>query len=445
MGTDAAKSQVKSARSLRLKPLSHWNKWLTMILRIVVGAVFLFSGFVKAIDPWGTIYKVEDYLVAFGFSLPDSIVLFFVFSLFTVEFLIGVFIVLGCYRRVAPRSALLMMLFMLSLTLWIAVKEPVSDCGCFGDAVKLSNWATFWKNVILTIMLVWLSKYAYRSRCFVIPTLQWLALATSVIFVVIVSLFGYLAQPMIDFRPYPENELFLPDTPNTEAPTFNFIYSRNGEEYTFHQDSIPEGEEWTFVDRVEVGNKSSDSTDDRLLRIYDIFDDDVTNDVIATEGKQILLFYSSLDDVSISSTYQINSLYTYCRRYDISMVAIAGATPEQIEEWADLSMASYEIYIAEDTAIKEVVRGNPAVLYLVDGKVMFKSSLRAIDVDDFLSPDTSSDPMTFIYDKRSLLVTLINAWLLSIVVIIMLSHLPMTLRFIRRKIAKKATQTSAKD
>ena len=98
-----------------------WNKWLTMLLRLLVGGVFAFSGFVKAIDPWGTIYKVNDYLAAFQIVMPDSIVLFFVFSLFTFEFLLGVSFIFGCYRRLAPVSAALIMLFMTPLTLWIAM------------------------------------------------------------------------------------------------------------------------------------------------------------------------------------------------------------------------------------------------------------------------------------------------------------------------------------
>ena len=110
------------------------TQWVTWIIRVLVGGVFIFSGFVKAVDPWGTLYKVEEYLNVMGIGLWHSIVVAGVFLLCAFEFTIGIFLILGCYRRSAPWLAFITMCFMLPLTLWIAVFNPVADCGCFGEA-----------------------------------------------------------------------------------------------------------------------------------------------------------------------------------------------------------------------------------------------------------------------------------------------------------------------
>ena len=132
---------------------------------------FCFLGVCQGYRPVG------DYMAALQIVLPDSIVLFSVFSLFTFEFLLGVSFIFGCYRRLAPIGAVLLMLIMTPLTLWIAMENPVSDCGCFGDALIMSHWETFWKNIVLSVMLGWLVVFARKSRCFIIPTLQWLMVA----------------------------------------------------------------------------------------------------------------------------------------------------------------------------------------------------------------------------------------------------------------------------
>ena len=415
--------------------LPTWNKCLTMLLRLLVGGVFAFSGFVKAIDPWGTIYKVNDYLAAFQIVMPDSIVLFFVFSLFTFEFLLGVSFIFGCYRRLAPIGAALIMLFMTPLTLWIAMENPVSDCGCFGDALIMSHWQTFWKNVLLSAMVGWLVVYARRSRCFIIPTLQWLMVGVSTLFIVIVALYGYIYQPLLDFRPYPIGETLVSVDEDDDGSELLFVYRKDGVEKEFTIDNLPDDDEWEFVERKDVslaGDKNK--TVSKSLRIYNSNDEDVTESVVLDEERQVILFYSSLDEVSIASTYQINSLHAYCQQQGIDMISVVAATPEEIAEWEDLSMPSYDIYIAEDTSIKEVVRGNPAVVFLEDGIVKFKSSLRAIAIADFMTEDTSTDPMSFAKDNKNILLKLTLIYLLTLFAIAVLSHVPMVVRYVKRKI-----------
>lgn len=413
----------------------NWKVWITMILRIIVGVVFVFSGFVKSIDPWGTIYKLHDYAIAIGLNIWDNLLMVGSFGLFSIEFLVGIFLIFGCYRKVCSIVAVIIMLFMTPLTLWIAISNPVADCGCFGDAFVISNWATFYKNIFLLLMTLWLVKYNYKSRCFIIPTLQWLAFIASSIFIILIGIYGYVYQPLIDFRPYKIGETLLPNDNNETAINYEFIYEKDGITKTFLEDNLP-GDDWTFVDRKIISDESV-SSDKRVLAIYE-GSEEVTDYVVLTEGRQLILFYSSLNEVSIASSYQINSLYDYCHQNGIDMISVISATSHQIEEWKDLSMAAYPIYTSEDTSIKEVVRGNPGIVYLEDGVIMWKSSLKSIDTDDFLLSETSNNPMSFAHDNNKILSSCISTYILVMIIITILSHVPMVIRYARRKRKNKS-------
>ena len=125
------------------------------ICRFFLAGVFVFSGFVKANDPLGTVYKIQDYLEAWGLMAytPFAVPYLMAMCLGILEFALGFYLFFGIHRRVAPSLVLALMSFMTPLTLWLAIANPISDCGCFGDVLVLSNWETFLKNVVL---LVWL-------------------------------------------------------------------------------------------------------------------------------------------------------------------------------------------------------------------------------------------------------------------------------------------------
>ena len=232
---------------------------LTWTLRVAVGVVFIFSGITKGIDPWGTLFKFQDYSAAMGISIWSGLLTAGVFALCAVEFIVGVFLLTGCFRRSTPIVAALFMAVMLPLTLWIALADPVSDCGCFGDALKISNWHTFWKNVCLSVAIIWLLRFNRRSACLVNPYIQWMAIVVSGIYILAISLFGYSVQPLLDFRSYPEGDTLIDDDGDSDDNTLEsmqFIYSKDGEERAFTADNIPdENMGWKFVERrMSTGN-----------------------------------------------------------------------------------------------------------------------------------------------------------------------------------------------
>lgn len=132
------------------------------LCRIIVGIVFIYSGFVKGIDPLGSDYKFTDYFNAFGMGWMNATTLFFSFALSLAEFLIGIALLFNLWVSRMAWGSLLFMAFFTPLTLVLALTNPVSDCGCFGDAMILTNWQTFWKNIILLLLAIMI--FVYRKE-----------------------------------------------------------------------------------------------------------------------------------------------------------------------------------------------------------------------------------------------------------------------------------------
>lgn len=141
---------------MKVKNLHIIQEVIANISRFILAAAFIFSGFVKAVDPLGFQYKVQDYLAAFGMAswFPSFFPLLGGIALSAIEFSIGIFLFFGVRRTVASTLALMLMSFMTPLTLYLAIFNPVSDCGCFGDAWVLTNWETFIKNVLLLLVAI---------------------------------------------------------------------------------------------------------------------------------------------------------------------------------------------------------------------------------------------------------------------------------------------------
>ena len=174
------------------------------ICRFLLAIVFLFSGFIKANDPMGTVYKVEDYFEAFGLAgwIYGFVPYLIAWIMAIVEFTLGSYLLFGIRRKLASISCLLFMLVMTPLTLWLAVSNPISDCGCFGDAVHLSNWDTFWKNVVLLLASVFVFVRNRSVFKLVTDKVDWLVAMYSTVFIFLFTYFTLNHLPVFDFRPY---------------------------------------------------------------------------------------------------------------------------------------------------------------------------------------------------------------------------------------------------
>lgn len=384
-------------------------KVLTWLMRIVVGGTFIVSGFTKGIDPWGTYYKMQEYLTAMHIPLSEwgNTVLTLSFFLFAAEFVIGMSLLTGCFRKASPILSALFMLVMLPLTLWIAIADPVADCGCFGEFLVISNWGTFLKNVLLSVAILWLLRFNRRAACLISPYLQWLGAVGMAAYILTVGLIGYRQQPMIDFRQYKAGSRLIAEEDRPEyMPVYEFIYEKDGVEKSFgEEDELPdEADGWKFVRREEkdfVRDEDAEQSDGVVAGDFRIWNEDASEDVtesLSGVEEQLILLSPDIKGMSMAESWKINRLYDIAMENGVQFFAIASGSAADIENWRDLSSGQYPIYTAEDTAIKELVRGNPALVSLKDGKIVWKSALSAIVMTDnpadtdTLSSDTTADP-----------------------------------------------------
>jgi len=364
-----------------------WCQVLTVLMRMVIGGVFAFSGYAKAIDPWGTYYKVSEYLAALDWTSLQPVAQALSFALGPLELVLGVCLVVGAFRRGVPVLLLLMMCVMTPLTLWSAVTGAVPDCGCFGEALRLTPWATFGKNLLLVLGLLFLLVTNRHTTCLYGPAVQWVVVALTALLGIFVATRGQTTQPLIDYRPYQVGARMVPSAVSTDDDEYIFIYERNGEQRPFSLDSLPDEDEWTYVDRRRVLNtEGSKANRDSVPNVVlDAFDGstNVSDEVLQRNpGGTLLLLFPDIKATSIASTFDINALCKLAERDSAQVYGLAAGTNEDVNEWMDLTVAPYRMYTNDDTQLKMVARGNPAVVYLDnENRIVWKRTLSSLDSD----------------------------------------------------------------
>lgn len=381
-------------------------------LRWVVGAVFIFSGFVKGIDLWGVIYKVTDYINAFGWdwALPYVDVVAVMMPL--AEFTIGFLLFIGSFRRVAVWLALAIMAFMLPLTAYVAIYDPVADCGCFGDALVISNTVTFWKNVVITLALCFLLWKNATVRSLYGPAVQWLTVVFPVVYLLVIMAVGFYEQPLIDFRPYKAGTYIIGNNEGGLDAEYSFIYEKNGHRQRFSLYDLPDTT-WTFVNREE-SVPDSVAEDGKVVNQLVFFDGDydVASEVLPLEGDVVLLLIPDLASVNVSSTFMINEMYDSLSESGIMMICLIGGSDSDIDEWREISMADYPVYKMDDTMVKTIARGNPALVRVSDGRILWKQAMGAVNADDVQSvEDPVGDAMRFLIGLSVFLLLVMTALL----------------------------------
>ena len=360
---------------------------ITWALRIAIGATFIISGLSKMIDVWGFTYLIEQYVNVWGWELTRPLIVIAAMSISAIEFILGCMLATGCYKRSSAWITTLIMIVMLPLSAYIMIENPVDHCGCFGDFMIISNSTTFYKNVAITIGLIYLCFFNKRTFGLFFPYIQWMPAIACYIYIMIIGLVGYNLQPLVDFRPYKVGTHLYNDSTSVDEPQFNFIYEKNGVKETFTIDNLPDST-WTFVDRSEINSDSLKADTTPQLSIYDLNDNEVTANVIASQGEQIILLIPEIKYADISYSFLTNEMYNYIKKRNGSMIGIfATNDKDQIKPWVDRSLTLWPTYTAEDTSIKEIARGKVSVVYLKDGIIQWKRTLTSIPTDVFSSDD----------------------------------------------------------
>lgn len=356
------------------------EKWLcagVVVVRIIVGVTFIVSGGAKLIDPEGTMYKIEDYLAVVGLTTLAPLSLLASVVLSTVEFVIGLNTLLGSYRRVTPVLLAIFMGVMTPLTLYLAIANPIHDCGCFGDAIVLTNWQTFWKNVVLAALVVFLLYYNRRVRSLFHRDVQSLTVLFALLYACVVAGIGSTSQPLIDFRPYKQGVDLRAafDGDDMAAREYDFVYEREGEQRVFTLESLPSADDgWQFVERRERTRPAADTDEETgYFAIYD-GDENVTEQIVGHDGYVFIMFSPDIKEASDDEVNKINELYDYCCEYGYPFYAVSSSSPQATERWLENTGGEYSFYFMDKTTIRTIARNNPYVLVLKDGVICRKDT-----------------------------------------------------------------------
>ena len=293
-----------------------------------------------------------------------------------VEFVLGFNALLGSYLRTTPLLLLIFMAIMTPLTLYLAIANPISDCGCFGDVITLTNWQTFGKNIVLLLLVIFLLRYNIRARSLFHREIH-------AFIVVWVSIFGlaqlYVAamySPILDFRPFKVGTdlaaAYFGD--DDSAVEYDFVYTKDGVLATFALDSIPDEESgWQYVERRER-QQAKPSKGNSMLEHFVVYqgDEDVTEEVLSHQGYLFMLLSEDLTKADDDDINVVHELYDYTREYGYPFYAVTASSPDEIEEWCDNTGAEYPFYFMDRTTIRTIQRANPYLLVLKDGVIYHK-------------------------------------------------------------------------
>lgn len=344
--------------------------------RLLLAALFIFSGFVKAVDPFGLSLQFDAYFKAFNMPwasvLSDSLSI----ALPSAELLIGLMLLFGISLRFMSAIVLIFMSFFTFLTLIIAIFNPVSDCGCFGNAIKLTNWETLLKNVAIMPFAIVLFMTRRRFTVSKVPaTLQMLFVAFLMAFSVSVSWYSFVHQPIIDFLPFKvgvdiKESMSVP-TASDEHITLLYKDKMSGVVTEFEvadttwQDTV----KWVYVDTKSVKTSKLSSGEQADFSVF-LGPDDYTAVLLDNEGFSFVLIAKN---PSMLNTSAVDSLATYCKANSLPMVVL---TSSAIED--SIFKSSFPIYNCDDTTLKSIIRGDAGLMLLHDGIIAEKWILNDI-------------------------------------------------------------------
>ena len=362
------------------------------VCRFVLAATFIFSGYVKAIDPLGTLYKLKDYAAAMSLNglLPDWVLVGVAIALGALEFALGVFMLFAVRRHVVSRITLAFMTAMTVLTLWIFVADPVKDCGCFGDALKLTNGETLLKNIVLSACAALVAWRPVDMARFISRSNQWIVRYYTVAYIVITSVYCLYTLPIFDFRPYHvgmniKQGMEIPE--GAEQPEFEstFLLRKNGETREFTLDNYPDST-WEYVDTRTVQTKKGyePPIHDFALTTCDT-GEDITEQVLTKKGYTFLLVSPRLAVADDSNFGDIDQIYEYAEENGADFYCVTASANEEIERWRDLTGAEYQFCNADETTLKTMIRSNPGLMLLKDGTIIGKWSHNALPQTDNLT------------------------------------------------------------
>ncbi|MBO7581170.1 MAG: DoxX family protein [Bacteroidaceae bacterium] len=346
------------------------------VCRLLLAATFIFSGFVKANDPLGTVYKLEDYVHAMAwFTLPDTFLLGCAVILAFFEFTLGVYVLFGIKRKATSGIMLAFMVVMTLLTVYIAIANPVEDCGCFGDVLILSNGATLAKNIVLLGAAVLIRRYYRLQKNFLGSAAKWLVAFVSLCSIIGYAVYCIICLPVLDFRPYKVGTNLreaVTSASGEEKFDVKIVYEKDGETMELSADDEDPDSTWTYVETRRMPIVAQDlATAD--FYVADADGEDITEDILYADGYTLLLIIPNLMNADEGCVDKVNGLYDYAHEHGWDFYCLTSSSDEEAQTyWEEHTGAEYGYCIAEERMLKTVVRGQPGLVLLHDGIIQKK-------------------------------------------------------------------------
>lgn len=353
------------------------------IIRVLLGLVFVFSGFVKAIDPLGSTYKIQDYLTSFGdaFVKFHPLALYIGIALSTVELLIGLCFLLKIKLKTTSILGLAFMLIMLPLTLYLAVTNRVSDCGCFGDAIKLTNWETFYKNVVLFVLIIITLISLKKNRNLFLPNVELIFIVVFALLGVGLSVYSIRHLPMIDFLPYKvgvniPQEMKVPEGKPVDKYDTKLIYEKDGIQKEFTLQNYPKDSTWHFIDQKTTLISKGYEPPIHNFSIVDSNQNEITDEVIHNPGIVHVVVMYDVTKATKEGALKAEALYQASKNKGESFYALSGSTVEDIAAFVKETKVTFPFYNTDPTTLKTVIRANPGFLKIENGTIKGKWNWR---------------------------------------------------------------------
>jgi len=343
------------------------------ICRLLVGALFIFSSFTKGVDPLGTKYKMLDYLSAYHMTWLNNLAMVLAVLMILAEFIVGFCLITKMLPRLAVLGATLLMLFFTFTTLFDALYNMVPDCGCFGTAIKMSNWQTFYKNLVIDTLLIPLIMNNKLLENKLGKGVQWLIAILFALAFLGFELYNYRHLPVVDFMDWKVGKQMSASSNEETKIYLTYKNKATGEKQEFLSPNYPWNDsvwmsEWEFVQqRMEGGTKFLG------FSALDEDDNDVTDLILDTEN--LLMFTShDLAKVTEKEWAKVKEITEEAGSRGYYVVWVVANEPEYVEQLREQYDFLYEVYYADALEIKPIVRSNPGLIWLDNGLVKDKWS-----------------------------------------------------------------------
>ncbi len=344
------------------------------ISRVFAGLVFLFSGFVKGVDPLGFAYKLEDYFVAFHWDFLMPFALVFAILLCTLEFTVGAMLVLNLRMKLTSWLLLLIMAFFTVLTFNDALYSPVPDCGCFGTAVILTNWQTFYKNVILMVFAIIVFLYRNKYAGYLKPGGQWIAAFAVAASFAAFSSYCYMHLPVVDFTEWKTGHKLFTENPKPVKYYLTYRNKKTGEKKEYLSPDYPFSDSTWMAGMEFVSQRVEDPNVyyGKSLVITDTAQAVVTESIIRNPGYQLVVNAYDLKKTNLPAFKKINEFSRKAYAFSVPTAVLVNATAPDIAQFSKENNLSLDFYLADDILLKTMVRSNPGIMLLKGGVIIHK-------------------------------------------------------------------------